>query len=99
MPRQHLDMQGERFRPGHEVVDPRGRPVRQLLEEVPQVLVGAEPVLLGGLDDREYDGGGPGAVGGVGEEPVLAADHEGLDAALREVVGEPGLPSSKTRIR
>ena len=58
----------------------------QSLEEMCEVEIRYELVLFGGLDDAIEDGAGFCAAGRVGEEPVLAADDEGLDAALGAIV-------------
>lgn len=44
------------------------------------------PVSLGGLNETVEASGGTGTVGRVREEPVVAADDERADGALRGVV-------------
>ncbi len=59
---------------------------RELREDSLEVGVGLEAVGLGGFDERVEVGAGPGAVDGIGEEPVLAPGDEGADGVLAAVV-------------
>ena len=56
--------------------------VRQVLEEVLEVLERVQAVGLGSLDDTVDGGAGFGSFRGVAEQPVLAADGEVADGAL-----------------
>ena len=65
--------------------------VRQVLEEVLEVLERIQAVGLGSLDDAVDDGAGLGSFRGVAEQPILAADGEVADGALADVVRERGV--------
>ena len=60
--------------------------VRQVLEEVLEVLERVQAIGLGSLDDAVDGGAGFGSFRGVAEQPVLAADGEVADGALADVV-------------
>ena len=62
--------------------------VRQVLEEVLEVLERVQAVGLGSLDDTVDGGAGLGSFRGVAEQPILAADGEVADGALADVVRE-----------
>jgi hypothetical protein len=64
----------------------------QFAEQVAQVAVGFVAVGLGGFDQRVESGRGGGTGGGVGEQPVAAADDKGPDRALAGVVIDPKAP-------
>ncbi|EEX68156.1 hypothetical protein MITSMUL_05158 [Mitsuokella multacida DSM 20544] len=65
--------------------------VRQVLEEVLEVLERVQAVGLGSLDDTVDGGAGLGSFRGVAEQPILAADGEVADGALADVVRERGV--------
>nr|WP_278832501.1 hypothetical protein [Mitsuokella multacida] len=65
--------------------------VRQVLEEVLEVLERVQVVGLGSLDDAVDGGAGFGSFRGVAEQPILAADGEVADGALADVVRERGV--------
>lgn len=56
--------------------------VRQVLEEVLEVLERVQAVSLGSLDDAVDGSTGLGSFRGVAEQPVLATDGEVVDGAL-----------------
>ena len=56
--------------------------VRQVLEEILEVLERVQAVGLGSLDDAVDGGAGLGSFRGVAEQPILAADGEVADGAL-----------------
>ena len=60
--------------------------VRQVLEEVLEVLERVQAVGLGSLDDAVDGGAGLGSFRGVAEQPILAADGEIADGALADVI-------------
>ena len=62
--------------------------VRQVLEEVLEVLERIQSVGLGSLDDAVDDGAGLGSFRGVAEQPILTPDGEVADGALVDVVRE-----------
>ena len=82
------DMTGGRqaLGPGQQPLKVGGAAVRELLEEIGQIRVGVQAVLFGGFDETINDGARLRAGGGEGEEPVLAANDEGFDAALTPIV-------------
>lgn len=61
--------------------------VRQVVEEVLEVLERVQAVGLGSLDDVIDGSAGLGSFRGVAEQPILAADGEVADGALADVVG------------
>ena len=65
--------------------------VRQVLEEVLEVLERVQAVGLGSLDDTVDGGAGFGSFRGVAEQPILAADGEVANGALADVVRERGV--------
>lgn len=65
--------------------------VRQVLEEVLEVLERVQAVGLGSLDDAVNGGAGLGSFRGVAEQPILAADGEVADGTLADVVRERGV--------
>lgn len=65
--------------------------VRQVLEEVLEVLERVQAVGLGSLDDTVDGGAGLGSFRGVAEQPILAADGEVANGALADVVRERGV--------
>lgn len=60
--------------------------VRQVLEEVLEVLERVQAVSLGSLDDAVDGSTGLGSFRGVAEQPVLATDGEVADGALTDAV-------------
>lgn len=62
--------------------------VRQVLEEVLEVLERGQVVGLGSLDDAVNGGAGFGSFRGVAEQPILATDGEIADGTLADVVRE-----------
>src|SRR5258708_40302855 len=60
--------------------------VGQSLQKVLYVLEGDKPIFLGGLDDAVEHGARSGAGRGVGEETVLATDHEWFDGSFGAIV-------------
>ena len=62
--------------------------VRQVFEEVLEVLERIQAVGLGILDDTVDGGAGLGSFRGVAEQPILAADGEVADGTLADVVRE-----------
>lgn len=65
--------------------------VRQVLEEVLEVLERVQAVGLGSLDDAVNGGAGLGSFRGVAEQPILAADGEVADGTLADVIRERGV--------
>ena len=65
--------------------------VRQVLEEVLEVLERVQAVGIGSLDDAVDGGAGLGSFRGVAEQPILAADGEVANGALADVVRERGV--------
>ncbi len=53
-----------------------------------QIVEGIQPSFLGCLDQAVNHRAGLGAQRGIGKQEVLAANHKGLDAALRPVVAQ-----------
>lgn len=62
--------------------------IRQVLEEVLEVLERVQAVGIGSLDDAVDGGAGLGSFRGVAEQPILAADGEIADGALADVIRE-----------
>ena len=60
--------------------------IRQVLEEVLEVLERVQAVGIGSLDDAVDGGAGLGSFRGVAEQPILAADGEIADGALADVI-------------
>ena len=60
--------------------------VRQVLEEILEVLERVQAIGLSSLDDAVDGGAGFGSFRGVAEQPVLAADGEVADGALTDAV-------------
>ena len=73
--------------------------IRQLLEEVSEVLEWIQSVGLGCLDDAVDCGTGFGSFRGIAEQPVLAADCEVADGALADVVGQCGVAVLQERLQ
>jgi len=65
--------------------------VRQVFEEVFEVLERIQAVGLGSLDDAVDGSAGLGSFRGVAEQPILAADGEVADGALADIVRERGI--------
>lgn len=78
--------------PWQDVVEVLGMPldvsVRQVLEEVLEVLERVQAVSLGSLDDAVDGSTGLGSFRGVAEQPILTPDGEVADGALVDVVRE-----------
>ena len=74
------------FVPWQDVVEVLWMPldvsIRQMFEDVSEVLERVQAVGLGRLDDAVDGGAGFGSFRGVAEQPVLAADGEVADGAL-----------------
>ena len=60
--------------------------IRRLREDELEILIWVEVVFLRCFDDAESDSARLGARRRIGEEPILSADDERLDAALGAVV-------------
>lgn len=60
--------------------------VRQVLEEILEVLERVQAIGLSSLDDAVDGGAGFSSFRGVAEQPVLAADGEVADGALTDAV-------------
>lgn len=65
--------------------------IRQLLEEVSEVLKRIQGIGLGRLDDAVDCSAGLCSFRGVAEQPVLATDGKVADGALADVVGQSGV--------
>ena len=81
--------------PWQDVVEVLGMPldvsIRQVLEEVLEVLERVQAVGLGSLDDAVDGGAGFGSFRGVTEQPIRVADGEVADGAL----GKPFVDSKE----